>query len=513
MQCHRLSKQVRPYNISYLPNHITDGDTILYEEALQISRLNLEHNQRLPIAAFPAEILSEIFEIAGQGDDFIDTIDPSPIPPFPIVASHVMSRWRETAIHTPIIWTNINISPYLSLDALVAYLKRSKNYPLNVVFNHPADQGRRVAYKRSEMTAVMACYTMIPHFRRCQNLLIKTSPSVINTLLPLVTHIAVPLLRRLSISTWMGKDDKILPPAFDRSPIFLGGTPLLSLVCLSGSAMASCCPILLFVTSLHLHQTNTTGSISMYWSHLRNILIAAPSLTRLSISGDIVDYDSEATCERIRVPSLRFLWFQFIGQNSSDPTIELIDLIEAPNLESLTLCYAYDTDITNLMPEDFDQIDFDFDFPALRSLTLAADELDVDSIRYLALMCPTITHLRIIRDDTTEHGLGVYRYLSGSHASLPWPDLTVVESVGLMDHEMYVMLLALVGIRASRGHPLQTLRVGPDRIQDFAHLRGALNIETCGLESAQGRWWSRVDIEPAWMGGSPLTLCDPIYPA
>ncbi|KAL1748014.1 hypothetical protein HDZ31DRAFT_30665 [Schizophyllum fasciatum] len=68
-------------------------------------------------------------------DEEDDDDDEGPVLPFQVLVSHVCQRWRQVAIDTPDLWTAVNFQEPSPFEKSRAYVKRSKNRPLDIVLN------------------------------------------------------------------------------------------------------------------------------------------------------------------------------------------------------------------------------------------------------------------------------------------------------------------------------------------------------------------------------------------
>ncbi|KDQ10101.1 hypothetical protein BOTBODRAFT_501364 [Botryobasidium botryosum FD-172 SS1] len=93
--------------------------------AQRLSTLAARQNDLGPTARLPDEILYIIFELVVETRRYL-------YPPKarePLRLSHVSRRWRNIAIHTPLIWTMINSLNYSLVELFVA---RSQSAPLHI---------------------------------------------------------------------------------------------------------------------------------------------------------------------------------------------------------------------------------------------------------------------------------------------------------------------------------------------------------------------------------------------
>ncbi|KAJ6471291.1 hypothetical protein C8R47DRAFT_1147701 [Mycena vitilis] len=95
------------------------------------------------VRSIPAEILSEIF-IACR-DKSLDTPDYETTNPYcaPMVLTHVCSRWRIVALHTPWLWNSVRLLTDAFVDGREIFIKeildRSGHAPLSVDLASPPD--------------------------------------------------------------------------------------------------------------------------------------------------------------------------------------------------------------------------------------------------------------------------------------------------------------------------------------------------------------------------------------
>ncbi|KAJ7622649.1 hypothetical protein DFH06DRAFT_1009481, partial [Mycena polygramma] len=103
------------------------------QKALDAHRLELtkvlekidQHSKIIsPLRRLPPEILEEIFR---RTLSVVSAYDDSPWN-----ISRVCGRWRSISLASPFLWTRVNLSPTIPIDALRAQLERSKPCSLTV---------------------------------------------------------------------------------------------------------------------------------------------------------------------------------------------------------------------------------------------------------------------------------------------------------------------------------------------------------------------------------------------
>jgi|SRR5882762_1427341 len=121
-----------------------------------LARLKPEYNEiynrSAPVASFPNEILSAIFE-AGLLPQ-----SQTREPPFEILVCQVTRRWRNVAIGTPSLWTNIVFSDKQPLDLVTSYMTRSRSIPLSI----------HMIISATDMEPIVR--SIVPHARRWHSL-------------------------------------------------------------------------------------------------------------------------------------------------------------------------------------------------------------------------------------------------------------------------------------------------------------------------------------------------------
>jgi hypothetical protein len=325
-------------------------------------------SQIAPVCLLPNEILAHIFEVGHAS--------PSPIltAAFEILVSQVTQRWRNVAIHTPRIWSRIEISATTSGEFIAIYLQRSGVAALDLFIADRADR----PYRRR----VPGWQAVIPHFNRCRR--IVASPDsiedIMDEMLVAFRFIAVPLLERFQIIHNIPFESGIR--------VFDGGAPALRDVRLGG--FDYCVPPLTNVTSLVLWNHYTAVS----WSSFRDMVGGLLSLTHLVIGFPFADAILPDGFEStISLPSLYLLR---IHVDFSTPYPEQILLgISAPSLGSLVLDGIVSEDLTDFC-EDGAKIGELDKFPCLQSFTFLHSDLNGVSQETWSSFCdifPHITHL------------------------------------------------------------------------------------------------------------------------
>jgi len=86
---------------------------------------------------------------SGSGSTMTTEDDP-PTLSFPVLCSHVCSRWRLLAIETPSFWTKLDFAAGLPLSRALALIERSKSLPLDINIDLGDDEDGSDAESESE---------------------------------------------------------------------------------------------------------------------------------------------------------------------------------------------------------------------------------------------------------------------------------------------------------------------------------------------------------------------------
>ncbi|KAI0044486.1 hypothetical protein FA95DRAFT_1496994, partial [Auriscalpium vulgare] len=91
-----------------------------------------QHNANLPSSRLPPETMGHIFTI-------LVSIDPPTRTDYPVKISigwlsvtHVCQRWRDIALHTPMLWTDIAFPFVFGEHWAAAFSSRARDMPLTI---------------------------------------------------------------------------------------------------------------------------------------------------------------------------------------------------------------------------------------------------------------------------------------------------------------------------------------------------------------------------------------------
>jgi hypothetical protein len=172
------------------------------------------HNETTSVCALPTEILSQIFlhlvtsctekGYSLQWDDDKDDISWMRV-------AHVCQRWREVAVDSPNLWSNL---PLTHPEAVETFIRRSKAVPLSVEY-HGKDPTSQEALVKALQSDAYRLYSLSITARDIKHLLSSVTGSA-------------PFLKTLELFSW---DADSLPAGFLR-----GGAPSLTHLQVQGRA-------------------------------------------------------------------------------------------------------------------------------------------------------------------------------------------------------------------------------------------------------------------------------------
>ncbi|KAJ7042092.1 hypothetical protein C8F04DRAFT_1078271 [Mycena alexandri] len=419
----------------------SDKSTLLIQlERLNssLSRLKARYgtvkNRTALVGGLPNEILAKVFE-AGRD------LDVPGAQHFEVLASHVVSMWREIAITTPSLWSILEVSPSTSSDKLKTYIARAKACSLELRFNFAQEVW---------VPDQFVWETILPTVDQWRSLVISTGPdeSALYTTLAHLESLRASLLEEISIKRG---DSSSMAPAtgghhgfLNSAHCFHAGAPLLKILRLEGTYLSSNWPPLTSISTLDLHHLRRSTRPS--WNRFRDLLVSSLQLSSLSIYGDVVAGKPGSNLE-IELPNLRSLRIRGttpLGNRASD----LLLTLSAPNLRSLTLFDIIYTDLDPFL--DGSQL-----FQSLTSLTLYwPNFLRTTYIRLFETM-PSISHLTLMHRKPEEFLALLRDPLAPSF--FPCPHLIDFALYPGNPHEGYLEDIVL---NRAVHVPLQVLRLG-----------------------------------------------------
>ncbi|CAL1712489.1 unnamed protein product [Somion occarium] len=303
------------------------------------------------IFTLPVELISRIFTIGVE-----EQPEPEKLPPathtFEVLVSHVCRHWRDVALHTPGLWTNIHFRTIAHMTRAKEYLVRSHHHLLNIDVDTTSEEEHQPGYTlfREEFDKVFNI--VVPHIDRWLSLSLKVrdleckagARRVLNTCGP------APHLQHLQlwhIEDW-GTAERLYtaigpPPVV----VFDGKLPSLRSISLIGVNLPWInSPFLQNLTSIELalHSDEVRIPYDLWY----RMLAQSPHLLKLSLhysgprlgpSGG-VDWSEE----KIHLPSLKEL--SLTDMDNPEYVMKLFRLMSAPDVRVLRLEAPVDQDFT-----------------------------------------------------------------------------------------------------------------------------------------------------------------------
>ncbi|KAK1226458.1 hypothetical protein PQX77_010542 [Marasmius sp. AFHP31] len=199
----------------------------------QIKLYNRRYNSTRPISRLPDETLIHIFTFCASDDAIVS---PNGLPGW-LAVTWVCTRWREVALHCPMLWR----SPDFRFPSLAPeMIHRSKTVPLDIHlrFHHPQ------AYRGCKQSEMLRC--AMSYIARIRSLVLDFKALSDPEVKRLLTHITspAPILRTLVLNC---KRTVRVPDSF-----LGGGTPRLRELTVCGASFNWSAPFLQNLTSLKL---------------------------------------------------------------------------------------------------------------------------------------------------------------------------------------------------------------------------------------------------------------------
>ncbi|KAI0367433.1 hypothetical protein BV20DRAFT_565761 [Pilatotrama ljubarskyi] len=415
------------------------------EHSLSCIRAKIEALSTYLVPAFrlPPEVLVLIFKAGGRMPHDGPVTESSIPRPFPLVVASVSRQWREIAIGTPDLWTNIVIKHPRPYGWVPLCLQRSCGHPVNITID---------CRSTSLLTAPMVDSIMsmlMPHVHRWRRFALMTSdPAVVYTIGRRLADASAPQLRhlQLSLSGSSGNQEVVL------HDILQGGAEALSSVRFDSLATPWGSPPLVNLTTLDLRWLWLRTRLQ--YDQFRDMLAASPRLRALILRGTYIHLHSGRTYPPLAIPTLRYL------ELSGDNVCRMSSLLATPALEELTLANLDETEFREFVDSLPDGRDGGR-YPALRALSLLNASMCTPT-RGFMLALPTISHLTVINSATAKF-LELFRKEHAEDGLLSWPRL---KKLTLVDDVDYFLLYGVVRERAALHLPLDRLVLNAPFIHD-----------------------------------------------
>ena len=288
--------------------------------------------------------------------------------PFRLLVSNICRHWRNIALSTPFLWTNIEVTPTagLSLEPTLTLLERSKDLPITVYIycqGHAYDGNQ--APSDDELRSLFS--TFIPHVHRWRAMMIGIPEyRHVYEFLSAASDPSIPAASQLTTLmleypvTEEARQSFVYPDMSEHFTLFRGSAPLLTTLSLWGVHVDWNQPWIASASNLtELELAFHAEDVRPSWSQFATILRGAPSLEELALhhsgpSGNPANWfirptfgspaDLNAPIQFLR---LRDLTFEF---HSEAHAIELLRKFYLPALKKLTLHFDVG-DFTNLVRE------------------------------------------------------------------------------------------------------------------------------------------------------------------
>jgi F-box-like len=427
-------------------SHI-DSDPTLPLDSRDESSCSVSPSYPFPFHRLPVELLVAIFQ---EFECSSRRYNPGSIPS-PVILSHVCRLWRDVALDTATLWTDIRIyHPSMTQIRRSSYyetcLERSKSSLIDVNYYH---------FYRASYTIITVLSSLLPHIARVRRLtfVIENRLSLLTALQAFDEVTAAPRLESLRISLLDRSGGSFL----ERTgfPLFAGGAPLLRSVQYNGI--------------LFTEQPRFTGFTSftfrmrvidqrVYLPHFLDILTSvAHTLVRLRVWE--VDFYSEPSDHPFRPVEL--------------PLLESLDLSKArilPYLHIPRLRRLYMKDVKDETLETFMKLSSSLGLSKLQSLKF--DNLNLSCFKdRIAVVrgLPLLTELMIWNCTNDEAFLTLLqqRYPSGypqtqsgpsTDSANPGVTMPHLRSLTVSVDISWPLVQAIIEGRITRGLPFDRIR-------------------------------------------------------
>ena len=437
-------------------------------------RIGEIQNMNTAIYNFPSETLSAIFEAclpetsspSPRAAAFLErSKEPLPVP-VEMVVSAVSRRWRNVALQTPQLWTNICINLAQPMQVFHdLYLHRSKMCLLDIImvpfgrhkadFTHARDIG--ISFKQH-------MELLIPHVVRWRKLVIRSAfTGEFSTPYSVLGHLYAPALETLEA-------DIHCQPRLAME-VFSGGAPRLSSVELDGVYFR---PPQGAVKYLGL---SYIAGPSLSHDQFSQLIRPMCSLTHLMMDSTIFN---DTNCPSIELPSVISL---DIGLNYH--SVGALRFLDFPAVEKLTF-RGYSLGVIEAVAQHGRL------YPAVTSLTIANWDIDrvlrdnmPAAIIFMSLL-PNVRDVTFQRVDSTP----ILRALHASTDTVLWPRLfaiTVTPAVKAkvsLKIQTWDYIVKVVESRLLHSVPISHITLSSQIIERISNkrqrwLRGEVTLTDC----------------------------------
>ena len=483
-------------------------------KAIRNQRANMK--SRIAVVwSLPNEILAYIFELGVRNeegrmytekdDDDDDDDGHEDEPAFNILVSHVCRRFREIAIHTPTLWTQIHILDLETprLDFVRACVKRSGSSGLDIFIDC---NGGRFEVDFAPVPSLMDI--LDPHISRFRRFTVRISG--FQPLYQIMVRLNKPApqlesleLYNIDTETDFDEEDPF-HPALLREPLTLfdGIMPKLECVSLDGAHAAWTKCNFTGLKSLHLGYH--TRDVRPTYDEFKAIIDASPTLHTLDLRGSAPLISTPSVYPPLQMERLEVL---HISEMTCDIATALMSLFNTPNLLSLSLM-----DLTTNGDSSFFHriIGPPALFPALTKLKLGSVAMNEDTFEGLLRASSKLTHLSLYLSSRIPTSWLVYLEPKSPENEVVCPKLECLRCVNASPWGLNTLLER----RRDAGFPIATLQLDkktPDYWQDWECLKEYATVELIdpsdpgtdyGMDGSGSDWATEDDD----IGGFPITM-------
>ncbi|KZP28586.1 hypothetical protein FIBSPDRAFT_244371 [Athelia psychrophila] len=329
------------------------------------------------IDTLPNELLSDIFTMGAASQP----LDVEQLP-FALLVSSISRRWREAAISSPPLWSQLSLTanPRSASWCAQLFLPRSGAHPLDISINMLLEQG---LFGLGSVMKIMQF--LLPHCARWRKLCIRVGDDNENFVIrSMVQYIPAPLLQHFEFVY----EGECIGEGRSHAPFFDLGAPALTSVKLRGMCL-ECAPHLANLTSFRFDSKAT----SVTQSQMESIVAASPALRVLHLR--LKGFEASGSGS-IHIPSLRNLSLNFRAwDHNTEPHTEplhIFAIMVAPALKSLELVWLplYDGSDLNALFQNFPN------YPRPQTLKLSHSIYDSEACDNLLGHFPTVTSLYLL---------------------------------------------------------------------------------------------------------------------
>lgn len=386
-----------------------------------------------PVECLPAEILVMVFQAGSKMETNVGL-------PFAMLVASVSRRWRDVALNTPTIWTNLQISLGKPRRWVTLALDRSQNRLLDITIDG------RASCTPSTIAVVSYMSLVCLHMHRWRRFnLIAHHRDVVLAVSEVLADAQSPSLQDLRLSLTgsgpAGNQEVAVPRILE------GGVPSLVSVRFDSVALPWRNPPLTGLSTLDIRWLWNRTRLA--YSQFRDLLAASPALTKLILRGKHVELRPGSEYEPICLPALRYL------ELSGDNVCRMCSLLITPALETLTLVNVDESEFREFVGW------LPFAGPrygALQSLSFVNVATCTLTGEFTSAFS-TITQLSIVNSNADQF-LELLRTKQSDRDACITPGMLIwprLKHITLLDDANYDKLYGMVAERAAMSTPLQRL--------------------------------------------------------